>query len=167
MIAAIASVDLENGIGFKNQLLERIPQDLKNFKNLTLNHTVIMGVRTWESLPKKPLPYRKNIVVAREGYDVSNYDNVITMTLDEVKNWLNNPQTSRTEHIFVIGGGFIYKELFSYCDTLYITQIHKHHSDIDTYFPIIKKEEWNLDMISKFHNYNNTLYQFKYYSRKS
>ena len=66
MIAAIVAVDNDWGIGYNNQLLENIPEDLKRFKELTTGHTVVMGTNTWKSLPKKPLPNRRNIILSRK-----------------------------------------------------------------------------------------------------
>ena len=67
MISAIAAVDKNWGIGFNGELLEHIPEDMKYFKELTTGNTVVMGRKTWDSLPKKPLPDRCNIIISRQG----------------------------------------------------------------------------------------------------
>ena len=69
MISIIVAISEDNGIGFGNELLWRIPADMKRFKNLTLGNTVIMGKKTWESLPKRPLPGRNNIVITDNPED--------------------------------------------------------------------------------------------------
>ena len=66
MISAIVAVDENFGIGFNGDLLEHIPEDLKHFKELTSGHTVVMGRKTWDSLPKKPLPNRHNLVITKD-----------------------------------------------------------------------------------------------------
>ena len=140
MIAAIACVDYNLGIGYKNQLLVSIKDDLKRFKELTSDaqhptqNVVIMGRKTWDSLPKKPLPNRVNWVITRhpdeayKHYTVGKDDNVYFLTLDEAKRLLDEVRKPDenvffTQDFWIIGGGFIYKELFEFCDTLYLTKV--------------------------------------------
>jgi dihydrofolate reductase len=80
MISAIVAVDKNWGIGFNNDLLEHIPEDLKRFKELTTGNTVIMGRKTWDSLPKKPLPDRLNIIITSNPKE--NEENIKYMTLE-------------------------------------------------------------------------------------
>ena len=87
MIAAIVAVDNNFGIGFNGELLERIPDDLKRFKQLTDDSTVVMGRKTWDSLPKKPLPNRFNIIVTSQEVDDNDID-IKHSSMEEVKSFL-------------------------------------------------------------------------------
>ena len=163
MICAIAAVDNEWGIGFNNELLESIPQDLKRFKELTTDKIVIMGKKTWDSLPRKPLPNRINIIITRDT-KLNSYDNVIFMNLDEAKTFLKHTD----KDVFVIGGGFIYKELLPLCTYIYLTKIYKSHQKIDTYFPNLDEfTSWLKIEESDIFNYNDLSYQFLDYKRKN
>jgi dihydrofolate reductase len=135
MISIIVAIAEDNGIGFRNGLLWHIPEDLKRFKKLTLGHTIIMGKKTWESLPKKPLPGRKNVVITDDPHEV--FEQAVTAysiedALDKCRN---------DNEIFIIGGGSIYRQFMPVAERLYITHIHKE-SPADIYFPLIDPEIW-------------------------
>ena len=164
MISAIVAVDENFGIGFNGDLLEHIPEDLKRFKQLTTNKTIIMGRKTWESLPNKPLPDRLNIVVTSK--ERSFEEMTVFTSFEEVY--------SRATHImpedewFIIGGGSIYKEFLSICDKVYLTKIMVSHENVDTYFPNIElMDNWKCIEQSEIKQYNDISYQFKTYSRIS
>ena len=161
MIAAIVAVDNNWGIGYNGELLEHIPEDLKYFKQLTTDKTVVMGRKTWESLPLKPLPNRLNIVISSQGNTILN-KSTIRMDLDTVKEYLNSDNID----CFIIGGGVIYKELLSFCDRIYVTKIYKTHSSIDTYFPNLDQlSEWSPVNCSDIYDYKDLTYQFWQYDR--
>lgn len=155
MIAAIAAVDNNWGIGYNGSLLVSIPEDLKYFKELTNNKIVIMGRKTWDSLPKKPLPNRQNIVIT------SNPTEDYHIEMDSLKTWLSVTQ----KDVFIIGGGQIYKELLPFCDKLYITKIHKDFENIDTFFPKLNNNEWKEIFQSSIRQYNRLNYQFLEYKK--
>ena len=164
MISAIVAVDENFGIGFNGDLLEHIPEDLKRFKQLTTNKTIIMGRKTWESLPNKPLPDRLNIVVTSK--ERSFEEMTVFTSFEEVY--------SRATHImpedewFIIGGGSIYKEFLPICDKVYLTKIMVSHENVDTYFPNIElMDNWKCVEQSEIKQYNDISYQFKTYSRIS
>ena len=164
MISAIVAVDENFGIGFNGDLLEHIPEDLKRFKQLTTNKTIIMGRKTWESLPNKPLPDRLNIIVTSK--ERSFEEMTVFTSFEEVY--------SRATHImpedewFVIGGGSIYKEFLPICDKVYLTKIMVSHENVDTYFPNIElMDNWKCVEQSEIKQYNDISYQFKTYSRIS
>ena len=162
MIAAIVAVDLDWGIGYNGDLLEHIPADLQYFKEKTSGHPVVMGRRTWDSLPKKPLPNRLNLVVDYVSADLG--ENVIVGTYDEIKTKLLELSYEGT--VFVIGGGMMYKELLPLCDKVYVTKIYKKHEDIDTYFPNLDMmPEWKPKAVSNSFVYNDLPYQFWEYNR--
>lgn len=160
MISAIVAVDNNWGIGFNGNLLEHIPEDLKYFKELTSGHCVMMGRKTWDSLPKKPLPNRTNIVITS---NLNMYNDAEFMDLFDAKLYLIY---NKNDDIFIIGGGKIYEELLPMCDRVYVTKIFKDHDQIDTYFPNLdKSDEWAPAMQSALHTYKDLVYQFWQYDR--
>jgi len=162
MIAAIVAVDNNWGIGFNGELLERIPDDLKRFKQLTDDSTVVMGRKTWDSLPKKPLPNRFNIIVTSQEADDNDID-IKHSSMEEVKAFL---ELDLGIPVFIIGGGMIYRELLPYCQEVYVTKILKDHDNVDTYFPNLDEmEEWEQDESSETYNYNGVNYQYQHYRR--
>jgi dihydrofolate reductase len=140
MIAAIGN-NFE--LGKNNQLLCHLPADLKRFKAITSGFPVIMGDRTWESLPSKPLPNRRNIVITldksykAEGY-FDNSSCEIVHTIEDAVELVKNE-----EKAFVIGGATIYKLFIDRIDTLYLTRIEANF-DADIFFPNVDFDEWNL-----------------------
>jgi dihydrofolate reductase len=137
MISIIVAIAEDNGIGYRNELLWHIPEDLKRFKNLTFGKTVIMGKKTWESLPKKPLPGRKNIVITDDPLD--NFE--LSITAYSIEDAIS--KCGENDEIFIIGGGSIYRQFMPLADRLYITYIHKK-TPADTYFPFINPEIWEI-----------------------
>lgn len=161
MISAIVAVDNNWGIGFNGDLLEHIPEDLKYFKELTSGNAVVMGRKTWDSLPKKPLPNRTNIIISNKG-NVLLENGAIRLNLDDLLLGIREFE----DDVFVIGGGQIYKELLPYCDRVYVTKIFKDHANIDTYFPNLdESDEWVPAMQSALHTYKDLTYQFWEYDR--
>ena len=140
MISAIVAVDNNWGIGYNGELLEKIPEDMKYFKELTTNNVVIMGRKTWDSLPKKPLPNRTNIVITNQKKSEEN--GAKFMTLEDAMRYAI---VNRPTDVFIIGGGQIYKKLLPICNRVYVTEILKDHKDVDTYFPNLDKDpEWEI-----------------------
>ncbi len=131
----IAAIDENNGLGFKNHLLCHLHDDLKNFKHLTNGHTVVMGRKTWESLPVKPLPNRKNIVLTRDA-DATFLNAFSSTSLNQLYDFCSND-----EQVFIIGGAEVYRQAIDLADKLIITHIH-HRFNADVFFPEIKKELW-------------------------
>jgi len=120
-----------------NELLWYISEDLRRFKRLTLGKTVIMGKKTWESLPKRPLAGRKNIVLTDKPGEC--FDCAITAT--SVSDALS--KCSDDEEVFIIGGGSIYRQFMPLADRLYITHVHKK-APADVYFPAISRRVWKI-----------------------
>ena len=164
MISAIVAVDNNYGIGNKNNLLAHIPEDLKMFKDITTGGTVIMGRKTYESLPVKPLPNRINIVVTSKANNPYGENDISYYNIEEVKTILK--AFSFNNNFFVIGGGMIYKELLPYCERVYLTKILYDYDDVDTYFPNIDNMlEWNLTSESEVKEYNGIQYKFCIYDK--
>ncbi len=135
MIAAIAA---NNAIGFENKLLYRLPDDLKRFKALTTGHTVIMGRKTFESLPKGALPHRRNIVLSKNP--TARYENTeVFHSLEEALR-----QCSETEEVFIIGGESLYREALSQAGRLYLTVIEDTPPHADAFFPAFEERDWEL-----------------------
>lgn len=164
MIAAIVAVDENWGIGKDGDLLLSIPADLKRFKKFTENHTVIMGRKTYESLPNGPLPNRWNIVVTHDP-DVINQGrkpiNLIAVNHEQVINdVLKNPIFCHDRSIYIIGGSQIYSEFLKYCKRVYVTKIY-HSFAADTYFPDLSTSNtWALVEGSKTMEYEGYRYQY-------
>ena len=136
MISIIVAIAENYAIGKKGDLLCHMPADLKHFKEVTSGHTVMMGERTFLSLPKHPLPNRRNIVLT----DVKGktFDGAETVyNIDEMVNCINGD-----EEAFVIGGGMVYRQMMERADKLYITHIHHSWPDADTFFPEIDPKIW-------------------------
>ena len=161
MIAAIVAVDKNFGIGYQGQLLEHIPEDIKFFKNKTSYSIVIMGRKTYDSLPKKPLPNRLNIVISNKYSGCA--EGTIFMTYEECKLRIESGQI---QDAFIIGGESIYRQFLPYCDMIYLTYLDIYHINIDTFFfNIDKLNEWKCIYQSDIKIYNKIPYQFKTYSR--
>jgi len=137
MISIIAAISEDCGIGKNNDLLWNIPEDLKRFKKLTLGKTVIMGRKTWESLPRRPLPGRKNVVIT----DVPDENIGNAVTAYSIGDALS--KCSDDEDIFIIGGGSIYRQFMPLAGRLYITLVHRS-VPADIYFPKIDMNKWKI-----------------------
>lgn len=137
MLISIIVAASENGaIGKDNQLLWRLPEDLKRFKRLTLNHTMIMGRKTFESIGK-PLPGRTSIVITRQqDFQPERVIvvNSLAQAIEEAKNRGDN-------ETFIIGGGEIYTQAMSLTDRIYLTKVHTTMEG-DTFFNIPNETEW-------------------------
>lgn len=136
MISVIVAVAEGNAIGRKGDLLCHMSADLKHFKAVTSGHTVIMGERTYYSLPKHPLPNRRNIVLTDvTGKQIDGAE--VVYSIDEAIQAVN-PQ----EEAFIIGGGMVYRQFVPLADKLYITHIDAAFPDADTFFPEIDSTVW-------------------------
>ena len=159
MISAIVAVNNDWGIGYNGDLLEHIPEDLKYFKALTTGHAVVMGSKTWDSLPKKPLPDRTNIIISREG-NLLLENGAIRLKLEDL-----NLDYFETD-VFIIGGGSIYQQLLPFCDRVYVTKIYKSHEQVDTYFPNLDElNDWAPAACGPIQTYKDLTYQFWQYDR--
>ena len=161
MISIIVAVSEDWGIGKDNELLWHISEDLKRFKRLTSGNTVIMGKRTWESLPVKPLPGRKNIVLTEIQNEIIE-GSVTTYSIEDALSKCDNG-----EEIFVIGGGSVYRQFMPIADRLYITQVHKTAA-ADIYFPEIDLNIWEVIEMKDYHTggEDGIPYSYLVYERK-
>lgn len=134
MVSLIAAVAENRAIGFENKLIYWLPNDLKRFKALTTGHTILMGRRTFDSLPKGALPNRRNCVLTRSAKELPG--------CECFKNWEDFIASCREdEEVFVIGGASVYRSLIDKADRLCLTEIQNVPAEADTFFPEYK-EEW-------------------------
>lgn len=158
----IASAGLNWEIGLNNELLFYAPDDMKFFKSQTSDNVVIMGRRTFESLPgKKPLKNRQNIILSTDknfSVDGASVYHSVDELLDAVKD-INDRK------VFVIGGASIYETLLPYCDTAYITQFYATKT-ADRFLPdLSQSDEWKLTSRSEKQNYEGLEFTFDIYNR--
>ena len=137
-IASVVVIDENNAIGVDGGLLCHLPNDLKHFKKVTTGHTVIMGRRTYESLPNGALPNRKNIVVTSDNAE--NYPKcIVVRSVEEAFE-----ESKDDEKVYIIGGGQIFNVTLDAINTLYLSRIHHGFEKADTYYPEIDFNEWEL-----------------------
>lgn len=157
-ISMIACVGPNLELGKNNDLIWHIPNDLKYFRRVTRGHTVVMGRRTFDSLPGV-LPNRRNIVLQLpyeskiEGVDIFNS---IPDILDDVKN---------EDEVFIIGGASIYKQFLPYAQKLYLTEVMEECKDPDVYFPKFDKTKYKKRVLERRED-NNLKYNFVIYEKK-
>lgn len=139
-ISIIAAVARNRAIGFNNKLIYWLPNDLKRFKQLTTGHTIVMGRRTFESLPKGALPNRRNCVLTKSVGELPGCECFAS--------WEEFVATCKAdEHIYIIGGASLYSSLLDKADRLCLTEIADTPKEADTFFPDYSdwKEVWRED----------------------
>lgn len=139
MITMIACTDINDGIGdAEGNLLFKIPLDMAHFKSITSGKIVVMGRKTWESLPKKPLPKRKNYVLTTDkSFTVLGATKVVH-SIEEVV------ELGKHHDIYIIGGGEVYSQMLPYADRLIMTHVHTINHNAEVFFPKIDVKEWKL-----------------------
>lgn len=160
----IVAVDENWGIGNKNELLIRIPADMKMFRQETLGKVVVLGRKTLETFPGgRPLQDRKNIILSSSReYNVK--DALVVNSLEEL---LEELKAYKEEDIYIIGGESIYHQLLPYCNTAHVTKIDRVY-EADAYFPNLDlDEEWQVTATSEEQSYFDTTYSFVRYERKN
>jgi dihydrofolate reductase len=132
----IVAMDMNNGIGYQNQLPWRLPADLRLLKQTTMGHHLIMGRKTHESIGK-PLPGRTSIIVTHNlGYQAEG-----CLVADSVPTALSIAEARCEEETFIFGGSQIYQEGFPYSDRIYLTHIQAVF-EVDAYFPDFDRSDW-------------------------
>ena len=160
-ISIIVAIAENNAIGKDNDLLWHISEDLKRFKKITKDHCVVMGKKTYFSLPVRPLPNRTNIVIT-DIPDEKIDDCIMAYSIEDAIEKMDSGKEN-----FIIGGGSIYRQFLPLADKLYITRVHKEF-DADTFFPEIDKNIWQLADKQDINNdpQNDFTYSFEIYERK-
>lgn len=156
----IAAVAENNAIGFQNKLLYHLKDDMRRFRQLTTGHTVIMGRKTFESLPSGALPDRRNIVLSRNRREFPGCE-----AFGSLQEALNH--CASDEDVFVIGGESLYRQALPLADRLYMTEIESTPDNADAFFP-----DYSIGWIAKHSEEHETLkthrkFKFVDYIRKS
>lgn len=155
-IEVIVACSNNYGIGKDNKLLWYIPEDLKRFKKLTTGHSVLMGRKTWDSLPEqyRPLPDRENIVItSKKDVDIKGATVYNDLNLIPLR-----------KKLFIIGGAEIYRQTIEYADIIHMTQVHVE-VEADAFFPKIDLTDWKI--YNRIHSSNeNYKYSFLTLHRK-
>jgi dihydrofolate reductase len=136
MISIIVAVSDDWGIGKENDLLWHIPEDMKRFKQLTMGNALIMGKKTWYSLPRRPLPGRKNVVLTDIKGEVID-GSVTAYSIEDAL------EKCGKDDVYIIGGGSIYRQFINIADRLYITHVHRT-APADVFFPEPDKDVWSI-----------------------
>lgn len=159
-ISIIVAIDNDNAIGADNKLIYWLPNDLKRFKALTTGNTIIMGRKTFESLPKGALPNRRNIVISRNSKLKCEGADVFHSLKDALDNCRENERVGENSDVFIIGGASIYKQALFVADRLCLTVIDAHSDMADTFFPEIDKNVWAVTSVEE-HDIDEK-HKFKY-----
>ena len=139
MLAIICALARNRAIGYNNKLLYYLSADLKRFKSLTTGHTIIMGRRTFESLPKGALPNRRNIVLSRRK-DAAFEGAEVFASLDDAL-----AATQPDEDVFIIGGESVYAEALPLARRLYLTRVEDTPAAADAFFPPFDEADWRTE----------------------
>ncbi|MBP5427631.1 MAG: dihydrofolate reductase [Clostridiales bacterium] len=159
---AIVAVDKNWGIGFKGNLLERIPSDMKFFKETTVGKVVVMGRATFESLPnKEPLKDRVNIVLSRSDM-YREKDIMLCKTKDQALHILDKYDR---DDVFIIGGESIYNMFLPYCDEVYVTKIYNEYKADKFFANLDEIRDWSLVKASEEQSYNGIKFKFCVYKK--
>lgn len=162
MISIIVAIAKNNVIGGDNTLLWHISEDLKRFKKITTGSTLIMGRKTFQSLPGI-LPNRKHIVITRDkDFTVDSDMVVVVNSIEDILSKYSNTK----EEVFIIGGGEIYTQFLPHADKLYLTLLNKEFIG-DTKFPEIDYSQWKLvnDISGNLDEKSNITFDFKDFVR--
>jgi len=159
-LTIIAAASTNNVIGFNNKLIWNIPNDLKRFKELTLGHSVIMGRKTFESLPN-PLPKRRNIIITKNK-DYSRNGIEVTSNIEDAIDLCKGDSQP-----FIIGGGEIYSQTIEIVDKIELTRVYKDYQG-DAFFPDIPLDKFELtnELVNYLDDDSSTKYSFLTYIRK-
>jgi dihydrofolate reductase len=162
MISIIVAIAENYAIGKNNDLLWHMSEDLKRFKRITSGHKIIMGKKTYLSLPVRPLSNRENIVITDDPADRFEGATLVFSIAEALK------KCPKTEENFIIGGASVYQQFLPYTDRLYLTRVHRNFEG-DVFFPEINFVEWNL-VLSEEYPLDEKLgfsYTYEVYDRKN
>ena len=164
MISIIAAIGKNNELGKDGQLIWSIPKDLKYFRERTKDSTIVMGSKTFNSLPKI-LPGRKHVILSRKNNfnkEINN-DVVLVNNKDELIELCRD--MGKDKEIFIIGGASLYNMFIDIADKLYITHIEEEDKNADVYFPKIDLEKWEKTVLANDED-NNIKFSFVEYTKK-
>lgn len=158
-IHAIVAVASDWAIGRQGDLLCHLPADMKHFKEVTMGNSIVMGRKTFESFPRRPLPGRQNIVITRNADWQYSGVTVVHSLEDAIA-------AAETDTVFIIGGAQVYEQALPLVDVLHLTQIHARWADADVYFPALIMDEWQ--EVSREHHVSDhrNAYEFDFITLK-
>ncbi len=161
VLSLIVAMAQNRAIGLNNDMPWHLPADLKHFKKLTSGHAIIMGRKTFESLPNGPLPNRRNIIISETLNPVPQGCEKVESIAEALK------LIHEEQEVFIIGGGSIYEQFLPLADKLYLTIIEADF-EADTYFPVINFKDWELTEKEVMDNdlQADFVYRFETYERK-
>lgn len=173
MISIIACISKDNrAIGYQNRLLYHLPSDMVRFRELTTGHTIVMGRKTFDSLPNGALPHRRNIIVSKSLKEIDGAE--VYPSLEEALRAAQgdtlpapkeNTGIASPEEIFIIGGESIYRQALPAARKLYLTLVDKKPEQADTFFPAIDCSAWEVTE-KEMRNENGLSFSFLTYIRK-
>ena len=134
-VKAIVAVDENWAIGRQGNLLCYLPADMRHFKQVTMGSSIVMGRKTFESFPRRPLPGRQNIVITRNA-DWHYPGATVVHSLEDAI------QAAETDTVFIIGGAQVYEQALPLVDVLHLTMIHACWASADAFFPKLNPDEW-------------------------
>ncbi|KLT72067.1 hypothetical protein PL75_10295 [Neisseria arctica] len=158
-ITLIAAYAAHRCIGINNSMPWHLPEDFAFFKQYTLGKPVVMGRKTWESLPKKPLPGRRNIVISRQAGYIAEEAEIAASLREAFEKCLH------AEEIIVMGGEQIYRQSLPFATDLRITEVDLDVQG-DAFFPEISRKEWEEVSREVYQSSKNIRYAFVHYKRK-
>jgi len=158
-ITIIVATDINNGIGKDNDLMWHLSEDLKRFKAITSGHTIIMGRKTWDSLPKKPLPNRKHIIIS-SSLKIDDENVKVVSSPYEALTLMDEKHEN-----FIIGGGQIYNLFLPFANKIELTKVLLEF-DADTFFPEIDSSIWKTEKSSEIFIDEKTQIKYQYLTLK-
>lgn len=155
-LGIIVAMGNNREIGYQQNLIWKIKEDLKFFKNITMNSYIILGRNTYESMPKN-LNGRKYIILTKDNKLIADEQKIICNSIDEILSLVYKENNSK---FWVIGGGVVYKEFLPFVNVMHITHIDATYQNADTFFPYFDLNDWvnqseikcNEDNINYTHN---------------
>lgn len=138
-LAIVVAIGQDRAIGQGNSLLWHLPADLKRFKALTTGHTILMGRKTFDSLPKGALPNRRNVVISRQSLTLPGAE--VYASIEEALRALSSVEGE----VYVIGGGEIYRQLLPQTSRIYLTRVAASYPEADVFFPELNDQDWRVE----------------------
>lgn len=157
-ITIIAAIGKNRELGYNNDLIWSIPEDLKFFRENTMGKYIVMGMNTLNSLPKL-LPGRKHVVLTHREVKLDS-DIIVVHSVEELLSFID----TLNEEVMIIGGASIYRQMMDYADKMVLTLIDKEEM-ADVYFPEFSLDDWNSEVLSN-HQYEDINYSHVIYTRK-
>lgn len=157
-ITLIAAVGKNRELGYKNDLIWKIPEDLEFFRENTINKYIVMGINTFNSLPRL-LPNREHIVLTRRNIELDS-SVIVVHSINELLEYINNIDSE----VMIIGGSLVYRQMIKYANKMLLTEIDDSRL-ADVYFPLFNIEDWDRIILSN-NNYNDIKYSHVSYTRK-